>query len=444
MAKSRVSKNAPKAAPELAAAEIVFNAQTGDILHEKNANVQRDPASLTKLMTAYMVMRAVESGKVDLDDKITISKGAAQQQNNTFKVNVRQPDGTMALSDTLPPGCKLTIREALAVMMTSSANGVAKALGEALAPSKLDAKGRKIPGSERDFAREMTQVARNELMMKNSSFINASGMNDGGPEQKSNLTTAHDLALLNYQLMKRFPQYEPLLSAPSVATNVIMPDGSRQRVTSFTTNSFVSSHGSSGNKDGFIASGPQKTGYNELTGGINLLTTAENRDGVRLSSIVLGGRTSDSRYAANLKNLRDGFAQVKADPQLAQGYTHKGGFVTVAAVSPASAFAEKGRAGKYGPSYNVAQKDVSPRSRFNKAGHRHDAAPSGGVVTVGYTAPVAEVAPSAPSAPEGNALVDMRQLERSTQSNPAVPSQADGLGRIENATPPQRPVAPEI
>jgi len=198
-----------KAPPELAAAEIVMNAETGQILHAKNADVQGDPASLTKLMTAYAVMDAIESGRINLDQKIRISAGAAALDNNTLKVERTNPDGSKEMVGTLPEGSQMTIREALTVMMTCSANGVAKALGEVAAPPKLNSRGKLVPGTERDFAREMTRIAHDRLEMHNSSFINASGLNDGGPQQKSNLSTARDMAVLSHRLMKDFPEFVP-------------------------------------------------------------------------------------------------------------------------------------------------------------------------------------------------------------------------------------------
>lgn len=369
MAAKKTSKPVPpKAPPELAAAEIVMNPQDGSIIHAKNADVQRDPASLTKLATAYMVMRAAERGEIKLDDQIRISAGAAQLGNNTFDVGVYNESG----EPVLPQGARLTYREALVVMMTSSANGVAKALGEALAPEK-EVKGKTVRGSERDFAREMTRVMRGELGMASSSFINASGLNNGGEDQKSNLSTARDLAVLNQRMMKDFPEFERLLSAHTATTRVLMPDGQRLTKHSATTNHFVRdfAEGSArAKKEGFHLAGAQKTGYNRLTGGINLLSTAENGEGVRLTSVVLGGRDSDRRYAANLRNLREGFRQVHENPVYATVYRVQPDVPLVAAASPSSAFADasKPRAASRArkPDIQVARADESrPRGSFN-------------------------------------------------------------------------------
>jgi len=135
-------------------------------------------------------------------------------------------------------------------------------------------------------------------------------------------------------------------------------------------------------KEGFHIAGAQKTGYNRLTGGINLEATAENEEGVRLTSIVLGGKDSDRRYAANLRNLRNGFAEVNNNPQYATVYRSQPDVTLVAAASPSSAFADaaKPRAGGRQRRPEVVQvanaEDSRPRSRFNKTGSRPQVMPA--------------------------------------------------------------------
>lgn len=376
--------------PEDAAAEIVLNPQNGAILHGKNLDVQRDPASLTKLMTAYMVMKAVDEGKLKLDQLITVSNKAAQYNNNTLKVPVTGPDGATSLSQQLPAGSKLTVREALIVMMTSSANGVACALGEAAAPNKLDKNGKTIRGSERDFAREMTRVAQNDLGMKNSRFINASGLNNGGDDQKSNLSTARDMATLASRMMKDYPEYVKFVSSPAATTTVILPGNQKVTVNSPTTNHFVRDNGPGtkvAERKGYFATGPQKTGYNAAasqyvgedgkkhsSGGIGLLTTAQNKDGVRLVSVVLGARSSDTRYAATYRNFSKSYEKMKEDPQLAAVFQTEKDVASVAVTSPKIAFADlagkKEKGAKPARTY-VAQNDESrPTNGFQRTSTR--------------------------------------------------------------------------
>ena len=125
MAKNEKTKaRAKPEEPPAAAAEIIMNPENGAILHAKNADIQRDPASLTKLMTAYTVMKAIKEGRLSLDQQITISEGAAALNNNTFKVPVKDAEGNVTYSSSIPAGSRITIREALNVMPTSSANGI--------------------------------------------------------------------------------------------------------------------------------------------------------------------------------------------------------------------------------------------------------------------------------------------------------------------------------
>lgn len=374
-------------APPDAAAELVMNAENGEVIHAKNADIPRDPASLTKLMTAYAVMKAVTEGRLTLDQPIRISAGASQLNNNLFRIPVTNPDGTTEPSAFLPEGSKLTVREALTAMMTCSANGVAKALGEAAAPTKTIQRGKKtvtVQGSERDFAREMTRTAH-ELGMTNSSFINASGLNNGGTDQKSNLSTVRDMAILAQRMMKDFPEYEKFVSATAASANVLLPSGEKVKGSGPTTNRFASQAKSLG----LVAVGPQKTGTNESvsqftdengnkasSGGIGLLTTSENKDGVRLVSVVMGARNPDTRYAANTRNLKDSYAKLKPDgnPHYAARFEKPSEKTMLATVSPAKAFeAVSKKKGRRDEPVQVARNDEErPREKFTKASHRRN------------------------------------------------------------------------
>jgi D-alanyl-D-alanine carboxypeptidase len=384
-------------APPDAAAELVMNAENGEVIHAKNADTPRDPASLTKLMTAYVVMKAIKNSqnnskdkkrdekKDTLDQPIRISAGASQLNNNLFRIPVTNPDGSTEPSAFLPEGSKLTVREALTAMMTCSANGVAKALGEAFAPTRTVHKGKKtfeVAGSERDFAREMTRTAH-ELGMTNSSFINASGLNNGGTDQKSNLSTVRDMAILAQRMMKDFPEYEKFVSATAASANVLLPSGEKVKGSGPTTNRFPSQARSLG----LVAVGPQKTGTNESvsqftdengnkasSGGIGLLTTSENKDGVRLVSVVMGARNPDTRYAANTRNLKASYAKLDGNPHYAARFEKPSEKTMLATVSPAKAFeAVSKKKGRRDEPVQVARNDEErPREKFKKASHRRN------------------------------------------------------------------------
>lgn len=355
---------APKPPPELAGAEIVMDAATGTILHDKNADKRCDIASLTKLATAYMVLRAVRDKKLDLDQLVTVSAAAAEQKNNGF------PD--------LPAGSKLTVREALGAMVTSSANGLARTLGEALAPPRQGKNGRSLPGTERDFAREMTRVLREEVgMSESTSFINASGLNNGPNDNKCNYSTPRDIARLSQALMKEFPEYGKLMGAPSASATVLMPDGQKQVMQGATVSRFV---GARNKNYHAVADAPQKTGTNPLTKGIALVSTAENDQGVRLISVVMeSGR--DSRYTANDRNLRSSYAKIDADPQLAAAYPKQEKPTLYAARSPSSAFSAASRRDRRKPAdVAIAKADDEPKrphASFNsRAGRRKQHRPA--------------------------------------------------------------------
>lgn len=349
------SKAAPKAPPPLANIELVMDAQTGNVLHQKNPDMQADAASLSKLGTAFMTLRAVRQGKMSLDDLITFSEAAAGMDNNNF------PD--------LTAKTQMTVREALVATVTSSANGVARALGEHMAKKGVaDYNGTRNP--ERAFAREMTKVLREEVgMSEKTSFINASGLNDGPADHKCNFSTAQDMAKLAQKLMKDFPEYGLLLGATSVQATV-MSSGQKQAMNGSSTNRFASSFAegsAAARKAGFhaAADGPQKTGTNEYSRGIGLLTTAENAQGVRLISVVMQSGKS-TRYEANYRNLAASYDRIKVDPTLAAAYQKPENAPRYALRSPSTAFAALGKKGKQRDATVLARNEIAEGDRPNR------------------------------------------------------------------------------
>lgn len=152
---------------------IVLDAQTGAVLHEEESDGIRHPASLTKMMTLYMLFEAVKSGKVKADAAIFVSEKASRQAPS--KLN-------------LQPGQTISVRTAILALVTKSANDVAVAVGE------------HIGGSEEAFARKMTLKAQ-ALGMLNTTFQNASGL-----PNSQQVTTARDMATLSRALYLDFPR----------------------------------------------------------------------------------------------------------------------------------------------------------------------------------------------------------------------------------------------
>lgn len=223
-------------------AAFVMDADTGEILHTRNGDDARYPASLTKVMTLYLLFDAIEAGDVSLSDKMTVSRNAAAQPPSNLK---------------LKSGTKIKVEDAILALVTKSANDVAVVIAEHLA------------GTEAKFARRMTDKAE-ELGLYNTTFKNASGLPN--PQQVS---TARDLALLADALMDDHPQYYHYFSNEKFAWG---------RMVYKSHNDLVGTvHG----VDGI------KTGYTRASG-FNLMTSAE-REGHRVIAVVLGGATAKSR-----------------------------------------------------------------------------------------------------------------------------------------------------
>ena len=155
-------------------ASIVIDVNSGTVLSSQDPDKQVYPASLTKLMTAYLLFEALANGRVNLSDRVRVSQHAENQ--SPLKLGV-------------PAGNTISLEDALESITVKSANDAAVIVAEALA------------GSEEAFARRMTQKAH-ELGMNRTTFRNASGLPD--PQQ---LTTARDMALLAKHVLSDFPRY---------------------------------------------------------------------------------------------------------------------------------------------------------------------------------------------------------------------------------------------
>lgn len=155
-------------------ASFAVDAASGKIQHAMNSDKPHSPASLTKMMTLYLLFEALEKGKFTLSSLLSVSKNAAIQPPT--KIHVK-------------PGDKISVQQAIEALATKSANDAAVVIAEA------------ISGSEESFAEKMTQKAK-ALGMRNTKFYNASGLPH--PYQK---TTARDIVTLGLALMHHFPKY---------------------------------------------------------------------------------------------------------------------------------------------------------------------------------------------------------------------------------------------
>ncbi len=234
---------APAAADDRYGA-IVMDARTNEVLLEDQADETRFPASLTKMMTLYMLFEALERGDLRLETRLVASRRASRQPPS--RLGLRRNDS-------------ITVEQAIRSMVVQSANDVATMVAE------------RLGGSESRFAANMTARSR-ELGMRDSRFANASGLPD--PRHR---TTARDLAMLGQALWHDFPEYYHYFQTPSFAWR----RGSGQN-----HNHLL---GQIEGVDGI------KTGYTRASG-FNLASMAE-RDGRRVIVVVLGGETATSRDA---------------------------------------------------------------------------------------------------------------------------------------------------
>ncbi|MDW8444355.1 MAG: D-alanyl-D-alanine carboxypeptidase [Acetobacteraceae bacterium] len=223
-------------------ASIVVDVGTGRVLSAVNADAPRHPASLTKMMTAYMVFEAVRNRRLTWSTPVVFSAHAAAQSPSKLG---------------LPAGTRLTLEEATLAMITRSANDAAAAIAETLG------------GTEANFARLMTLRARS-LGMTSTTFRNASGLPD--PDQ---ITTARDMATLGLRLIQDFPaEYRLFSTTETRVRNLRLYNHNRMLATY---------EGTDGIKTGFIRSS-----------GFNLVASAV-RGGRRLVGVVMGGASAVER-----------------------------------------------------------------------------------------------------------------------------------------------------
>ena len=234
----------PMAGAALAApdAAIVIDAKTDKVLYSSNADAPRHPASLTKMMTLYLLFEAIGKGKTSLDASIPVSAHASAQSPSKLG---------------LLPGQTISVRDAILAIVTRSANDVAVAIAEY------------VGGSEKSFCALMTQRAH-QMGMKNTTFVNASGLPDN-----DQITTARDLATLALALREHYPEYYSYFSTPSFVWQ-------GRRIT---------------NHDrllGHVAGvNGIKTGYTRASG-FNLATSVD-RDNRMIVGVVIGGETGRER-----------------------------------------------------------------------------------------------------------------------------------------------------
>ena len=238
-----------------AEALLVVEADTGKVLQAENATYPWYPASLSKLMTAYVTLRAVKEGRLTLDTLLTVSPVAASQA--PAKIGFR-------------PGTQVTVDNALKIMLVRSANDMAVVLAEG------------VGGSIDGFSALMNQAAQ-QLGMTQTSYVNPNGLPADGQ-----ITSARDLAILARAIIHDLPEYEYFVHIPSIRYG---------RVVTQNFNKLIGRYpGADGFKTGFICA----SGYN--------LVASATRDGRRLIAVVLGASSGKMRAVRAAQLLERGFA----------------------------------------------------------------------------------------------------------------------------------------
>jgi D-alanyl-D-alanine carboxypeptidase len=233
---------------------LLVEADTGKVLHAENATYPWYPASLTKLMTAYVTLRAVKDSRVTLNTLITVSELAHEQQPSKMGFK---------------PGVQLTVDNALKMLMVKSANDIAVVLAEG------------VSGSVPNFAAEMNAAAQ-RLGMEQSNFVNPNGLPEPGQ-----VTSARDLAILARALIREFPEHDLYWRIPAIKFGKKVLRNHNKLIDRYA--------GADGMKTGFICAS-----------GFNVVASA-SRHGRRLIAVVLGAPSSPVRAEKAARLLESGF-----------------------------------------------------------------------------------------------------------------------------------------
>ncbi|WP_225671412.1 D-alanyl-D-alanine carboxypeptidase family protein [Bradyrhizobium hereditatis] len=242
--------------PRAAQAEalLLVEADTGKVLQADNATMPWYPASVTKIMTAYVTLKAVKEGRLSLDTLLTVSPVAAAESPSKMG---------------FPPGTQVTVDNALKMMMVKSANDMAVVLAEG------------VGGSVDGFSAMMNQTAQ-KLGMTQTSYVNPNGLPADGQ-----VTSARDLAILARAVIRDLPEYEYFMQIPSIRYG--------RRVT-HNFNKLIGRYpGADGFKTGFICA----SGYN--------LVASATRNGKRLIAVVLGASSGHARAVRAAQLMERGF-----------------------------------------------------------------------------------------------------------------------------------------
>jgi D-alanyl-D-alanine carboxypeptidase len=244
-------------APALARQEpayILIDMDAGTVLENRDAGKLWHPASVTKLMTAYVTFQAMRNGEVNPHSRVVVTKNALKEPPSKMGYKV---------------GTDMTLDNALKMMIVRSANDIAVAIAEA------------VGGSEAGFVRRMNATAR-QLGMASTVYANPNGL----PDERQ-VTTARDLAVLARAIWRDFPDQRDLFKIPAIKAGKKVLRSQNSLLERF--------RGANGMKTGFICAS-----------GFNMVATA-TRSGKTLAAVVLGADSANDRSEMAASLLQDGF-----------------------------------------------------------------------------------------------------------------------------------------
>ncbi len=233
---------------------ILIDFDSGKVLAEKKPNQRLEPASITKIMTAYTVLNEIKKGEIDMADKTVISDKAWHMAGSRMFIE---------------PGSSMDIETLLNGMIIQSGNDASVALAEF------------VSGSEEEFVKLMNKHAQ-RLGMKDTNFANSTGM-----PNENHLTTAHDISLMSIATIRDFPEHYPIYAVKEFTHN---------KIKQYNRNKLLWSDSS---VDGI------KTGHTDSAG--YCLVASAKRNNMRLISVVMGTKTKEARAVVSQALLDYGF-----------------------------------------------------------------------------------------------------------------------------------------
>lgn len=276
-----------------AEAAIIIDGETGQIVYEKNADKVLGIASMSKMMTEYIIMESIENGKIGWDQKVKINKYVHDLSKAPNLSNVGLTEGE-----------DYTVKELYQAMAVYSGNAATVALAQL------------VSGSEKSFVKLMNEKAK-ELGLKNHKFVNASGLNNSdllgqypsGDEDDENIMTAKDTALLAYRLINDYPEVLKIASIPKLKFR----DGKEYPNFNWMLPGLIFEYKG---VDGL------KTGSTDFAGYGHTGTVIQ--DGQRYITVVMKSTNKNERFADSTKLMNYAYATFKKEKVLPANYQVKG------------------------------------------------------------------------------------------------------------------------